>query len=182
MSIAGKDLDLIVQISPIRLASFDEILEYGGKKYPKIAGGTTPKWWANGLKYIASGAVDLDTDTIKLMLVTTTFVPNQGTDTFANAFSANETTGGTSGYPAGGFTLGTLSVAVSSLTMNWDAADISAPIVGSYTFRYGCFYKYRGATMTANEVIGYVDFSTQTISDATLNITLTNPLTIVASP
>lgn len=173
----GKNLDLLMQLSPLKLEA-GKVVE---GKYPRIAGGATPKWYANGLKYIANGAVDLDTDVMKLMLVTTTYTPVQGTDTFANAFSANEATGG-SGYPASGFTLAGLGVTVSTLTMNWDATDISQAITGGpFAFRYGCFYKYRGATMSANEVAGYVDFGAQSITDATLNITLTNQLTITAA-
>lgn len=116
------------------------------------------------------------------MLVTASWTPNQATDTFASAYSANEATGGT-GYPgSGGFTLASLTVSLSTLTMNWDAADISQAIVGGpFAFKYGCYYKYRGATMSANEHIGYVDFGSQNVTDATINITNTNQLTITAS-
>ena len=131
----GDDLNLAVLMTP-----FEDVLKgiwTPDKEYPPIAGAATPKWHANGLKYIANGAVDLDTDTIKLMLVTASWTPNQSTDTFASAFSTNEASGG-SGYPAGGFSLGTLSVAVSTLTMNWDAADISQAITGGpLAFQYG---------------------------------------------
>jgi hypothetical protein len=57
----------------------------------------TPHWHANGLKYIANGAVDLDTDTIKLILLTSTRAPVQATDAFRSDWGANEATGG-SGY------------------------------------------------------------------------------------
>jgi hypothetical protein len=141
----------------------------------------TPHWYANGLKYIANGAVDLDTDTIKLILVTSTRVPVQATDAFRSDLGANEASGG-SGYPAGGFTLGSLTVAVSSLTMNWDAADISQAITGGpFAFQYGVWYKSRGGASSADEVIGYVDFGSQSVTNATLNITQTNQLTITAS-
>lgn len=141
----------------------------------------TPHWHANGLKYIANGAVDLDTDTIKLILLTSTRAPVQATDAFRSDWGANEASGG-SGYPAGGFTLASLAVSLSSLTMNWDAADISQAITGGpIAFRYGGFYKSRGGASSADEVIGYVDFGAQSIQDATLNITIANQLTITAS-
>lgn len=141
----------------------------------------TPHWYANGLKYIANGSVDLDTDTIKLILLTSTRAPVQATDAFRSDLGANEASGG-SGYPAGGFTLASATVALSSLTMNWDAADISQAITGGpFAFRYAAYYKARGGASSADELIGYVDFGAQSVTDATLNITQTNQLTITAS-
>lgn len=141
----------------------------------------TPHWYANGLKNVEKGLVDLDTDTIKLILLTSTRAPVQATDEFRSDLGANEATGG-SGYPAGGFTLGTLTVTVTSLTSNWDAADISQAITGGpFAFRYGAFYKARGGASTADELIGYVDFGAQSVTDATLAITLTNQLGVTAS-
>jgi hypothetical protein len=141
----------------------------------------TPHWFANGLKNVEKGLVDLDTDTIKLILLTSTRAPVQTTDEFRSDLGANEATGGT-GYPAGGFTLGTLAVTVTSLTSNWDAADISQAITGGpFAFRYGAFYKARGGASTADELIGYVDFGAQSVTDATLAITLTNQLGVTAS-
>lgn len=141
----------------------------------------TPKWYANGLLAVANGGVDLDTDTIKLGLYTSSYTPTQGTDNFRDDLGANEASGG-SGYTAGGFTLASKTLGVSSLTLNWDAADISQAITGGpFAFRYGVFYKARGGASSADELIGYVDFGAQSITDATLNITLTNQLTITAS-
>jgi hypothetical protein len=145
----------------------------------------TPKWYANGLEHVTNsasgGSVDLDTDTIKLMLVTSSYTPTQATDDFRDDVGANEATGG-SGYPAGGFTLASKTLAATSLTLNFDAADISQAITGGpLAFRYGVFYKARGGASSADELIGYVDFGAQSITDATLNITLTNQLMITAS-
>lgn len=139
----------------------------------------TPKWFANGLKFIANGSVDLDTDTIKFILIAST-APTQATDDFRNDLGT-EASGGT-GYTAGGFTLASLTVSLTSLTMNWDAADISQAIVGGpFAFRYGAWYKSRGGASTADELIGFVDFGAQSVTDATINITNTNQLTITAS-
>jgi hypothetical protein len=94
---------------------------------------------------------------------------------------ANEASGG-SGYPAGGFTLAGKALAVATLTVNWDANDISQAIVGGpFAFRYGGYYKARGGAASADEVIGYVDFGAQSVTDATINITQANQLTITAS-
>jgi hypothetical protein len=141
----------------------------------------TPHWFANGLKNVEKGLVDLDTDTIKLILLTSTRAPVQATDEFRSDLGANEATGGT-GYPAGGFTLASLSVTVTSLTSNWDAGDISQAITGGpFAFRYGAFYKARGGASSADEVVGYVDFGAQSVTDATLAVTLTSQLGITAS-
>jgi hypothetical protein len=118
----------------------------------------TPKWYANGLLKPLGGTVDLDTDTFKLILVTSAYTPDQALHDFRDDLGANEASGG-SGYPAGGFTLASLSLALSSLTVNWDAADISQAIVGGpFAFRYGVFYKARGGAASADELVGYVDF------------------------
>jgi hypothetical protein len=145
----------------------------------------TPKWFANGLEHITNsasgGSVDLDTDTIKLILITSSYTPDQALHDFRDDLGANEATGG-SGYPAGGFTLASKTLAATSLTLNWDAADISQAITGGpFAFRYGVYYKARGGASSADEIIGYVDFGAQSVTDATINISQTNQLTITAS-
>lgn len=140
-----------------------------------------PKWYANGLLAVTNGSVDLDTDTIKFILLTSAYTPAQGTHDFRDDLGANEATGGT-GYPAGGFTLASKTLTVSTLTLNWDAADITQAITGGpFAFRYGAWYKARGGVASADELIGYVDFGAQSVTDATITITNTNQLTITAS-
>lgn len=145
----------------------------------------TPKWYANGLEHVTSSAsgsaTDLDTDTIKLMLVTSSYTPDQANHDFRNDIGANEASGG-SGYPSLGFTLASKTLAATSLTLNWDAADISQAITGGpFAFRYGVYYKSTGGADTTDPLVGYVDFGAQSVTDATLNITQTNQLTITAS-
>jgi hypothetical protein len=141
----------------------------------------TPKWYANGLMLALGGSIDLDTDTIKLILLTSSYTPAQGTHDFRDDLGANEATGG-SGYTAGGFTLASKTLAVSTLTVNWDAADLSQAITGGpFAFRYGVFYKSRGGAASADELIGYADYGAQSVTDATINITNTNQLTVTAS-
>ena len=145
----------------------------------------TPHWFANGLEHITNsasgGSVDIDTDTIKLILLTTSYTPDQALHDFRDDLGANEASGG-SGYTAGGFTLGSKTLSATSLTLNWDAADISQAITGGpFAFRYGVYYKSRGGAASADELIGYVDFGAQSVTDATINITQTNQLTITAS-
>jgi hypothetical protein len=142
----------------------------------------TPKWYANGLLNLSNGGLDLDVASgYKLMLVTSSYSPTQATDNFRDDIGANEASGGT-GYTAGGFTLASLALNLASLTLSWDAADISQAIVGGpFAFRYGVYYRARGGASSADELVGYVDFGAQSVTDATINITQTNQLTITAS-
>lgn len=141
----------------------------------------TPKMYVNGALFAWNGSVDLDTDTIKLGLYTASYTPNQATHDFRDDLGANEASGG-SGYTAGGFTLASKTLTVASLVVKWDGADISQAIVGGpFAFRYGVFYKARGGASSADELIGYADFGAQSITDATLNITLTDQLQQTAS-
>jgi phage baseplate assembly protein gpV len=141
----------------------------------------TPKWYANGILHIENGDVDLVADTIKLKLVTSSYTPDQSAHNYDDDTGANEASGG-SGYTAGGFTLANKTVTVSTLTVNFDADNISQAIVGGpFAFRYGVFYKDRGGAASADELVGYVDFGAQSVTDATINITLTNQLTVTVS-
>lgn len=95
------------------------------------------------------------TDTIKALLTTVSYVPNQDTDEFRTAVS-NEVTG--TGYTAGGVTVGTKSV-------SYDAATNQARLIGedlswtgaTFTARRCVFYKSTGTEAT-DILIGWVDF------------------------
>jgi hypothetical protein len=140
----------------------------------------TPKWYAKGLLHVMDGSVDLDTNSFKLALYTSSYTPSQSGDEFRSTPNANEATGG-SGYTAGGFALASLSLVQSTLTINWDAADISQAITGGpFAFRYGVIYKVVGSAAT-DILVGYADYGAQSVTDATINITNTNQLTITAS-
>ena len=63
---------------------------------------------------IMDGSIDLDTDTIKVVLVTSSYTPNIDTHTQYSHIT-NQVTG--TGYTAGGATLANKSVAVDTLTI-----------------------------------------------------------------
>lgn len=142
----------------------------------------TPKWYGKALLAVAQGSLDLDTGTFKLMLVTSSYTPDQDTHDFRDDLGANEASGG-SGYTAGGFTITpTLSYDAASNEVRWDTGDISQAITGGpLAFRYGVFYKSLGGASSADPLIGYVDFGAQSITSATLSVVLTDPLKITAS-
>lgn len=113
---------------------------------------------------IMNGAIDLDTDTIKVMLVTSSYTPNQDTHTKRSDVT-NEVTG--TGYTAGGASLA--SKAVTADTTNdrgvFDADDVSWT-TSTITARGAVLYKDRGGASSADELIIYLDFSTDQISTA----------------
>jgi hypothetical protein len=111
---------------------------------------------------IANGSIDLDTDTIKLMLVTSVYVPNIDTHTKRSDIT-NEVVG--VGYTAGGVTLANKTVTVNNTTDKavFDADDITIPNA-TITARGGVLYKSRGGLATADELIGYLDFVTDVVS------------------
>lgn len=111
-----------------------------------------------------NGAIDLDTDTIKMMLVTSTYAPNQDTHTKRSDVT-NEVVG--TGYTAGGVTLANKVVSVDNTgnTGVFDADDITIP-TATITARGGVLYKSRGGLATADELIGYLDFGSDITSTA----------------
>lgn len=120
-------------------------------------------------KDIASGAIDLDTDTIKVALVTSTYSPNVDTHTKFSDIT-NEVTG--TGYTAGGVTLGTVTVSQDNTNNRgvFDAADVSWAS-SSITARGAVVYKSTG-TASTSPLICYVDFTTdKTSSSGTFTIT-----------
>jgi hypothetical protein len=113
---------------------------------------------------IAIGSIDLDTDTLKMMLVTSAYVPNQDTHTKRSDVT-NEIVG--TGYTAGGVTLANKTVVVNNTTnlAIFDADDITIPNA-TITARAGVLYKSRGGASTADELIAYLDFNSDIAATA----------------
>lgn len=122
----------------------------------------------------ARGAIDFDTDTFKLMLVTSAYVPDKDAHLKRSSVT-NEVTG--TGYTAGGTAVAATvtkdtandRVDVSFANPSWSTATINA--------RGGVLYKSRGGAATADELVAYVDFGSDIVSTAaTFNVTFTSPL------
>jgi hypothetical protein len=125
----------------------------------------------------AKGAIDFDTDTFRLMLVTSSYVANKDTHTKRNDVT-NEITG--SGYTGGG------AVTVASVTKDTTNDKIVIQFGGvdwassTLTAAGGVIYKSRGGASSADELIGYIDFggsvssSSNTFSVGNSTITLQN--------
>lgn len=130
-----------------------------GKAFANIMGGETPG---------ESSALDWLSDTIKVMLTTSAYVPNQDTHEFKSDVT-NEVAG--AGYSAGGAALAnkTLVYSGASNLTTLDADDASWA-GASFTARIAVIYKSTGVDATSN-LLGYVDFGAdQTVAAATLTI------------
>jgi hypothetical protein len=126
---------------------------------------------------MARGAIDLDTDTFKVMLVSSAYSPNKDTDLKRSAVT-NEVSG--TGYTAGGVTSACTvtkdtandRVTLSFAAVNWASSTITA--------RAAVIYKSRGGASSADELVCYVDFggdvssSSATFSLGSSTITLQN--------
>lgn len=116
-------------------------------------------------KKLVNGTIDLDTDTFKIMLCTSTFAPNQDTIDFRNAVT-NEVSG--TGYTAGGLTLAGLAFTDDVATNHRTAWSFTAPVwsTATITARWAVIYKSRGGASSADEVILCIDFATDKTSTA----------------
>jgi|6_EtaG_2_1085325.scaffolds.fasta_scaffold00252_4 hypothetical protein len=82
-------------------------------------------WYGKGLEALFGGAIDLDSDTFKIALVTSAYSPNyDADDNFTVDIQGNEASG--SGYSAGGATLASLAITVDGADneVQWDADNV----------------------------------------------------------
>lgn len=108
-----------------------------------------------------NGSIDLDTDTIKVALVTSSYTPDQDThDNFDDV--TNEVTG--TGYTAGGATLASVTVTADNTDNEgvFDAADVTWS-TSTITARGAVVYKSTGTAATS-PLIAYYDFGSDQIS------------------
>jgi hypothetical protein len=127
----------------------------------------TVKWYGLGLLACLRNDVDLEADTLKLSLHTSTYAPNLDTDDFFN--DATNELGATNGYTAGGVTLTGKALSYDAATdqVRFDFDDPSFPFTGAKTWRYAVLRKARGGAASADELIALIDFGAdQTVSTA----------------
>lgn len=112
---------------------------------------------------IMNGSIDLDTDTIKVALVTSTYTPDQDTHDMFDDIT-NEVSG--TGYTAGGATLANKAVSQDNTDNEgvFDADDVSWT-TSTITARGAVIYKSTG-TPSTSPLICYLDFGTDKISTA----------------
>lgn len=125
-----------------------------------------------------TGGVDLDTDSFKVLLVTSAYTPNQKTHVNRSDISGEVAAGG--GYTTGGQAV---TVSVTNDTAN-DRTDIT---LGGTTFaavtltaRAAVYYKNTGVAST-DTLVGYIDFGSD-LSPAAVALILTASIWRIPSP
>jgi len=127
------------------------------------------------LNDMATGAIDFDTNSFKILLVTSSYSPNKDTHTKRSDVT-NEITG--TGYTAGG---SSSAVTVTNDTAN-DRIDINFADVSwssaSLTAAAAVIYKTTG-TASADNLVAYLDFGGNvTSTNGTFTLDITSPLRI----
>jgi hypothetical protein len=128
----------------------------------------------SALEDMAEGRIDFDTDTFKVMLVTSSYTPDKDAHTKRSDVT-NEVSG--TGYTSGG---DTTAVTVTKDTTN-DRLDIDFGNVSwssaTITARGGVIYKSRGGLASADELVAYLDFTSDvTSTNGTFTVDVTSPL------
>jgi len=110
---------------------------------------------------LARGAIDLDTDTIKVLLTTSTYAENKDGHTKRSDVT-NEVTG--TGYTAGG---NTAAITITKDLVN-DRLDVTLGgttwPTSTITARKAVYYKSRGGAASADELIAVIDNGTDVTS------------------
>lgn len=113
--------------------------------------------------YIMDGSIDLDTDTIKVALVTSSYTPDQDVhEDFADV--TNEVSG--TGYTAGGAALASKAVSIDDTDNEgvFDAADVTWAS-STITARGAVIYKDTGTPATSL-LVCYLDFGSDQSSSS----------------
>jgi len=124
-------------------------------------------------EYLGDSTIDLDNDTFKVMLTSSSYTPNAGTHT-AKADVTNELSTA-NGYTAGGATLGSVTWTRSGATVTFDAADtVWTASGGSIVARYAVIYDDT-TTSPADALVAYILLDT---TPADVTTTAGNTLTL----
>jgi hypothetical protein len=110
---------------------------------------------------MARGAIDFDTDTFKVLLVTSSYTPDKDTHDKRNDVT-NEVSG--TGYTAGGVTsvcTVTKDTANDRVTLSFAAVSWASSTI---TARGAVIYKSRGGASSADELVAYNDFGSDVAS------------------
>jgi len=124
----------------------------------------TAKLFGRFFNLLTAKDTDLDSDTLKVMLCTSSYTPNQDTHEFKSDVT-NEVTG--TGYTAGGQALASVTTSYTGASNVWalDAADTTWA-ASTITARYAVVYDATPGSDAARRLIGYVDFGQDVSSTA----------------
>ncbi len=128
------------------------------------------KWYGKAFDSAFKKKMDLSADTIKVMLCTSSYTPDQDTHDFKDDVT-NEVSG--TGYTAGGATLSspTLTYTGGTNTLAFDGADVSWA-ASTLTARYAVMYDSTPGTDATRPLLMYIDFGADvSTTSGTLTIT-----------
>lgn len=114
-------------------------------------------------EYLAKGIINLETDTIKLALITSSWTPDVTLDIFGDITASPSPEASGSGYTQGGAALTgqTVTLSDSPAKTVFDASDLTFSALNA-TFRYGVLYanKSTGSPAIVDPLIAYILFDT----------------------
>lgn len=120
--------------------------------------------------YIGDGTIDLNSDTFKIMLLSSSYTPSGSHDTTSDLTGELSTA---NGYTAGGATLSSVTYSQTSGVATWDSADqVWTASGGSIAARYAVIND-----TTAGKLIGYLLLDT-----APADVTATDGNTLTVGP
>lgn len=122
-----------------------------------------------GLAEIMNGGIDLDGDSLKLLLVTTAYTADKDHD-FVNDVSGSEVS--VSGYARQTLASKTVTADNTNDRGVFDAADVSfSALTAGQTIGGAVIFEDRGGADSANPVICFIDLADTATNGATLTIT-----------
>ena len=129
--------------------------------------------YSSARQFILDGTIDLLVDTLKVMLVTSSYTPDLAHDEIADITSSptNEVSSG-SGYTTGGETLTgkTITHTDSPSVGTFDAENVVWTSL-TKVFRYGVLYASKSISPYVNPLIGYILFDA---TPADIDLTASN--------
>ena len=129
------------------------------------------------MRDVVTGAVDCDTDTFKMLLVTSTYT---ATKSHAKRSDVTNEVAAGSGYTAGGNACALTVAATDNVNNDVEISfSVTSWTSATITARGGVIYKSRGGASSADELVGYVDFlSNITSTNGTFAVTVSTPLSL----
>jgi hypothetical protein len=126
----------------------------------------TAHFYNNFFTQLAAENINLTSDNLYLALVSSSYSPNQGTDTYWSTPQAYEITG--TGYTTGGTAIGSIAVT----TSGWDFSGANASWTSAtFSAAYAVLYDKKSSAGTS-PLIGYINFGgTESPSSSTFSIT-----------
>ena len=114
-------------------------------------------------EYLAKGVINLETDTVKLALLTSSWTPDATLDILGDILVSPSPEASGTGYTQGGQALASQTVTLTDSPAKtvFDAADLTFTALNA-TFRYGILYanKSTGSPAIVDPLIAYILFDT----------------------